>query len=288
MPETCPPGPVQLVFATANCSGDFTIRSISSSPGYGSCAPDGDDSVLVSIEGNKFRTINFPNPDCDSSESYSQVDFTLGECITFNVKKRSDKMFFEGEEISLFGAKREESSSSATLAVIILANVNDSYTAPQELIPPNPAYVVPQQVLYQCDFPNNCSFEGVPASRWSTQYDQANCTNPYASYAIGNFTFGTCYRSPHDSYGVSYVRIDCDGEHTTSTRYFYGNGCETEVLSQTLFSACGPTSNQMLQCTAPPPSDPTPTPPSSASSLSSSLASTLLFVTILAFLLLLY
>jgi hypothetical protein len=263
------------MFANANCSGEFTIASIAGSDGFDSCEEDGDQSFQFSIEGNKLQQTMFEGPSCDTSYPYTQIEFALGTCISFGSSARSAK---KGN--SLFG-KREDFASSALMGTIILAGVNDSYTAPQERTTPNPAYQPPQAVNYDCYSANNCTFEGVPAANWVTEYQDVNCTNPDYSYAQGNFTLGTCYRTPHNSYGVSYVRLDCAGEHAVTSRFFYGDGCQSEFLSMTSVSSCGPHSTQSTYCTLPPPSDPTP--PSTATSIRSSLVA-LLIVTLLAFL----
>ena len=178
------------------------------------------------------------------------IDRTVCACLTSSMAK-----IHLG---TIFIPQNRPGSASALMGTIILAGVNDSYTAPQERTTPNPAYQPPQAVSYECYSVNNCTFEGVPAANWVTEYQDVNCTNPDYSYAQGNFTLGTCYRTPHNSYGVSYVRLDCAGEHAVTSRFFYGDGCQSEFLSMTSVSSCGPHSTQSAYCTLPPPSDPTP------------------------------
>jgi hypothetical protein len=264
-----------------DCSGEPLFESTTTQLGYDSCFSDGSASWFLTLQDNKLVQMSFLGPDCDPSYPFSQHEYLIGQCMVFNSPERADHSLLSQAGVGLFSLRNDFARSGAmATSFLILANVNDSYVSPQPPTVPNPDYPVPVPVMYECDSADNCTYDGTPATVWTTDFEEVNCTNPISSTATGNYTFGTCYRTPQELYGATYFEYSCGSEHSLVAKFFYGNGCEHHFLTQIQNLGCGPSVRRALFCTAPPPSDPTV--PSPATSLG--LSVTLVLLVSLAFL----
>lgn len=200
----------------------------------------------------------YSGPGCDNEGSFDGREFVIGKCL-YSSRERDSSDFM--------GMKRESKGASS----LFLKNGNDSYVSPQPPVIHDPSYpYVPTPIPYSCDSLDNCSYDGVYATSWTTEFDDFNCTSPLSSYAFHNISYGIFYAT--NQYGSTYVRLECAGPHETRSSQFVGNGCETLILRSTVRNTCGPRTQYRTTCTAPPPSD-NPIAPSSSSSLRSSLFS---------------
>lgn len=155
-------------------------------------------------------------------------------------------------------------------SLIVLPNVNTTFTSPQNISVnlnyPNFNTYVRSGACYSAD---NCTFDGVNATYWTTQTD-LSC-QPQHSNSIYNISYdGTCYRQEE----YFYNSFQCIDEHTSATNYYVGDGCQHLYRTEIYRRVCSSTSTTIDHCTAPPfvpaiinnPSNnPSATSPSSAS-----------------------
>jgi hypothetical protein len=246
LPSTCPPGPVVLEFEHKNCTGDVVYRSMNLQIGV--C----DNGKLTeSTEHGLYIWTSENSPACDYTAS--QVTFSYeankyGACSPIGAKRD----YVVGTLL-----KRQEFSSMA-LAVMILANVNDSYSVPSQTFDnqPLPAW---QDSTEPCSSLDNCTRQdGAPSQSWFNLYAELGCQQPTSQFNPFE-EMNVC----KNYYNFTYAMATCLNEHATSLTFYLDDACTQPIYSTGSQKVCSQTTSQTTHCTATPTPIPSFAPPAS-------------------------